>query len=284
MIEINAAVEAAKAAPEIRLHYRLIGARQSLANKRTAASAPPTAEKKVHHLMKAAIGASLILLILYMLASAAFAETPGKNVVVLLDFTTSVPIEDFRLNVDSISQIVSRLRSGDRLILLGIADAFGNAPIILDRTMPLEEGYLGLQIRAAREQISAEWQRISKNLLTHRTYSETDLIGAMCLLQYLTALGQRETHVLVFSDLRQHTPDMDLESVSQIPVAKTIALLKVTNSIPSLKGFKIYLLGVHPKGKSHRYFRQLKVFWLTFFTEAGAKVRAFTIDHTLPAF
>jgi hypothetical protein len=286
LVRIYAAIQSIKAQPKIRRFYRMIGARQYLACKRAGDRSIPQ-DPNAHHLRKAFIGslvALFVLFVLLLLVRSTFADTGGKSIVAFCDLTKSVPVDEFQSNINAVTQLIQRLSSKDRLLILGITDRFGNPVILLDQTMPLENGYLNLGLQAAREQLSDKWGKMSKELLARRIYERTDLIGSLFLLQYLAGLPPGNTFIVVFSDLRQSTPELDLESVSQISTTKEIERLKRAKSIPYLKGYKVYLLGVDPNGKSPKYFASLKDFWINYFKEAGAEVRAFAIDRRLPVF
>lgn len=112
LIGLCATIDATVAEPDIRRDYRQIGARQYLASAKLAESKvkDPNA-----HLRKAAIGALVALLVLgaflFFTASAFGSPVPGRQVVVLLDFTKSVPSESFQANVQAVSSILDNLES-----------------------------------------------------------------------------------------------------------------------------------------------------------------------------
>jgi hypothetical protein len=286
MIEIHGAMEAVKAEPEIRRDYRIIGARQYLASTRTKLL--PGQKREMHHLKKAFIGALIAILViaaLLFLAPHAFAQPKQRNVIVFPDLTQSTSADSFRSNVHAISGIIGKLSYRDRLLVLGITDGFGNPAILLDRSLPAENGYLDLQIKAAREQIAYEWSKASKSLEQKARYRQSDAVGTFSLLPYIAGLSSQNAQniLIVFSDLRQCTRGLDLESISRIPESKAVKL-KQSGKIPVLNGYSVYLLGVDPNGKSAEYLASLKDFWLRFFAEAGAQVRVFAIDRNVPDF
>jgi hypothetical protein len=290
MIQIHAEMELVRAEPKIRRDYRIIGARQYLASTRTK-QLPGQSEKKheMHHLKKAFIGALIAILVivaLLFLAPKAFSQPKQRNVIVFCDLTESVSTDSFQANIRGISEIIGRLSPNDRLLILGITDGFGNPAILLDRTMTGENGYLDLQVKAARERILSDWNKAAKGREGKTKYKKTDVLGGLSLLPYLAGLSAKNSSniLLVYSDLRHCTPDLNLESVARIPTAKLLPQLKRSGKIPTLKGYVVYLLGVDPNGKSADYFESLKDFWMKFFEESGAQVRSFSIDRHLPDF
>jgi len=278
LLHLGRALEATKAEPDIRRHYRVIGARQCLAW-------AIGAEQRSHatHLKRAVKGAVIalaILALLFVLASRLSAsQNPSQNKIVLIDLSKSVPDEGFRANVGGITDLIAGLQSRDHIIVIPITDKFG-AAILLDEKMPDVEGYMQLQGHVAREAIAAKWMNVSKTLKT--TYSQTDVLGALSALQYLGDASVAGSRIFIFSDTQQCTSELDLEHAPYIAVEQTITQLKRTNAIPRLDHAEIYSLGVDPVGKSARYYATLRQFWFEYFRQAGAELKTFSIDRKIP--
>ena len=279
LIGFHAALERVRKQPQLRRDYRTIGARQQLA---WQAGAPQRAETT--HLQRAAKGAAIALLILalslLLVPRLLGAPADARTLVVAPDLSRSVPPESFQANLSAVSEIIARLYPGDRLLVVGITDGFGNPAILFDRRMPPERGYLGFELQAAREKVVAEWREIVPGI--EQPYRHTDLFGLFALLPYLCDVSGSELTLLVFSDLRQSTKELDFEKVSAIPVTRTLDRLKKADQIPSLPGVRVHLLGVDPHGKTAAYLSSLKDFWFGFFAAAGASVETFRIDRRLP--
>jgi hypothetical protein len=276
---LYAVVKRAQAEPDIRRAYRQIGARQHLAWRKTAQQ-----ELERGHLRRAVIGAGVALLILaafLLLTSRAFAETREvRPVVVLFDLTKSVPAPQFQANLETVTNLVERVRERDRFLVIGITGGFGQPQILLDRTLP-ESGYLGLQLQAGREDMAIKWRAIARQL--QPTFQSTDIIGTLTLLTYICKITP-SSHLVVLSDLRQSTHALDFENIPYVDSATVIPRLKEARAIPRLAGLKVSLLGVDPSGKSASYFESLRTFWLRFFREAGAEVLMFSVDRQIPEF
>lgn len=290
LTDLHATVEQAKEEPDIRRAYRQVGARQYLswhAGEAERAEARQQREK-ANHLRKAVKGGAIALLVLSLLlilaAAVSASPLPGRNVAILIDLTRSVSAENFQADLQAVSSILGRVQSGDRIIILGITDSFGNPAILLDHTMAAESGYLDFQLQASRETLSAKWQKIAKDLPAKPKYLGTDLVGCLSSLPYLGDFLTPQTCLIIFSDLRHNTPNLNLENVKEIAVQKALYSLRQSKSIPPLKGARVFLLGVDPNGKSQAYLRSLKEFWVDFFQEAGADVQAFCIDRRVPEF
>ena len=128
-----------------------IGARQQLASAATASERDHT-----NHLKRAFRGALIALLIFVLVffwASRLSAVTiPGHGVTVMaLDLSKSTTPESFKANVNSVSEVLTKLQPSDRAVVLGITDRFGRPAILLDKTLPPEAGFLSLQLQAGRE-------------------------------------------------------------------------------------------------------------------------------------
>jgi hypothetical protein len=275
------ALEIAKAEPGIRRAYRTIGVRQSIAWM--------VAEKErveANHLKRALKGALIalaIVTVLILLATRLSADTlPHRNVVSVLDLSKSVSPINFRANLAATSSLLSKLHPGDRMVIVGVTDSFGMPRILFDETLPRESGYLNFEAKAAQETIAARWQGFAKDLKP--TYGRTDVIGTLSIVSYLAGMVSHDTYLFVFGDLQNSTHEIDLEHQTRIPVDRLINRLRETHAVPRLKDCNIFLLGIDPVGKSALYFRDLREFWFSFFREAGANVRRFSIDRTIPEF
>ena len=279
LIGLHAVLQQVQTEPQLRRDYRTIGARQHLAWQTGARQRTEST-----HLQRAVKGAVIALLILaasLLLAPRLLgASTAARTLVVVPDLSKSVPPESFQANLTAISEVMASLYPNDRVLVVGITDGFGNPAILFDQTMPSERGYLGFELQAARERIAAEWREVAQQI--EQPYQHTDLFGVFALLPYLCDVVDSRLTLLVFSDLRQSTRELDLEKVSKVPVTRTLDRLKKADQIPSLPGVRVHLLGVDPHGKNAAYLSSLKEFWFGFFAEAGASVETFRIDRRLP--
>ena len=279
LVRLHGAIKAAEAEPEVRRRYREIGAREYLSWARRA-----EAQKEQRHLARAAGAATvalvILLLLLFGVTSAFGAERKSdRPLVILLDLTKSTSLEHFQANCQAVGNILSRVRSGDRVMVIGITDGFGSVPVLLDRTLP-EGGYLGLQLQAAREILRSEWLKIAESL--EPKYKGTDVIGALRLLSgFMDVSPQR---LVILSDLRQASRELDLESQTRIGVPQTLATIRRSGNLPTFNGTDVFLLGVDPSNKSAGYMATLREFWTELFSAAGAHVRVFSVMRQMPGF
>lgn len=274
LVNLHGALKASDVEADVRREYRTIGAKQQLV---------ALANARSHHLQKAVLGALIALLVLaglLMLAgTATAAQASPRPVVVLFDLTASTRPDSFAANKAVVRDVIKTLAVGQRVVVIGIADKFGNAHVLMDRQLPKNAGYLGLEARASQERLLAEWDRLSESIALK--YKETDIIGALAFLGHLGRLREEPLELIVLSDLRQSV-DVDIERPPKIDARATLGRVQHGNGIPRLNGVDVYLLGVDPTGKSVEYFRGLREFWTQFFAAAGARVLTFSIDRRLP--
>lgn len=279
LVSLHGGIKALEAEPGVRRSCREIGVREYLASPRNA-----EARKEQRHLARAATGAAIALVILTLLlfgVASAFGAEAGDNrpVVVLIDLTKSTTSEDAKLNCQAVADILGRLESGDRVMVLGITDAFSSVPVLMDRTLP-EKGYLNLQLQAARETLRAEWLKIAENL--QPKYPRTDVIGALRMLSDFIGISGTPARLIILSDLRQASSELNLESRNRIDVRQALAAIRRRGALPRLEGTDVFLLGVDPSNKTAAYMAALKEFWAEFFSAAGAEVRVFSVMRNVP--
>ena len=100
-------------------------------------------------------------------------------------------------------------------------------------------------------------------------FTQTDLLGAMFIVSQ--SFGQAPPAVrkllIVFSDMRQSTADLDLEHIA---VSNTDVLLKKAthnSGVPDLSGVEVYALGVDSAGITYDRWRGIRNFWTEVFRE-----------------
>jgi hypothetical protein len=163
-------------------------------------------------------------MILFGASSAFGAEPKGRRpVVILIDLTKSTTTENFRANCPAVADILGRLESGDRVVVLGITDAFGSVPVLMDRELP-GKSYLDLQGQAARETLRSEWLKIAEGI--RPVYARTDIIGALRILADFIGMSGEPMRIVILSDMRQSSPELNLESANQIVVRQAMATVK----------------------------------------------------------
>ena len=184
-------------------------------------------------------------------------------------------IYEFQWDTLAILNIINSLTPSTSITIFGLTDNTFTIPrIILQDYTSSKTGYFGEILENERDRIKKEWKRIEPSLGPE--YDASDILGFFYLLEQKHKPGTRTIAVL-FSDMRNCTTELDLESMRVIPKS---AIEKVY--MPKLKGIDVYVYGVHSlvnrKGltKSHKYWLSLKDFWSEFFKRSGAVLKAFS--------
>ena len=79
--------------------------------------------------------------------------------------------------------------------------------------------------------------------------------------------------MILFSDMRHITPELDLERPARITVPEALVRIERHKLLADLNGIDVYALGVHDVGKPVAYWNSLRDFWLEYFRRAGANLK-----------
>lgn len=217
----------------------------------------------------------------YFIASA-FSDKPAsprRAVVVIKDLTSSTPGEQDSLNNAFISTLLSQSSAGDEVYVTGITDASFSKPlVILHGTLPDDRHPLKPKLLAAQQGIISEWKSKSRSLA--RPYKASDIIGSICHASLLLRRKSSEKWMIILSDMRNSTKELDIENVPEIGREKILTQLGAKGLIPNLTGVNVAVLSVHTTGKaiSPIYYQSLENFWQGFFEIAHAEVVAYQTD------
>jgi hypothetical protein len=113
---------------------------------------------------------------------------------------------------------------------------------LLSAHVPDDGGYFGEQLDSARNQMVRAWKVRAPHLDSH--FRQTDILGALQLASQILAqqLDADRRTLVVFSDMRQSTTDLNLESPKVVPPFSTVA--KRCDVLPALNNIQIDVLGV----------------------------------------
>ncbi|MGH7454293.1 MAG: hypothetical protein ACRENG_23260, partial [bacterium] len=217
----------------------------------------------------------------YFIASA-FSDKSASSpraVVVIKDLTSSTPGEQDSLNNAFISTLLSQSSSGDEVYVTGITDASFSKPlVILHGTLPDDRHPLKPKLLAAQQSISSEWK--SKSRSSTRPYKASDVIGAVYHASLLLRGKSSEKWMIILSDMRNSTKELDIENVPEIDREKSLGQLGAKGLIPNLTSVNVAVLSVHTTGKaiSPIYYQSLENFWQGFFEKAHAEVVTYQAD------
>jgi hypothetical protein len=212
-----------------------------------------------------------------------------ENIVIALDLTQSVSSKgydgktDFEKNVDAACKLITQLPAGASFTILAITDrSFAQPYILLQKTLPEDKGPLQFQdrIALAKTRAASELQRLASS--SQHSIPHTDVLGALILAaDILGRLPGRKT-LVVFSDMRQSTDELDLERSKTGPNSSALSVVEKLGLIAKLQTVDVYVVGVDGAGKSLPYWNRLRTFWESYFQNGGADLRRYSAVRDLP--
>ena len=223
------------------------------------------------------------LFILALLCAGIHAQAEGRlNLVIAIDLTRSVATagpdgkSEYQKNVEGVGRLLAKTPAGSRISVIGITDhSFVQPYILLSARVPDDPGYFGERLNAARSQLVRVWQHRAAHL--DPGFQETDIFGALHLASQIFS-GQRDARrnvLVIFSDMRQSTPCLDLESAKVAPPSSIGA--NRCGEPALLINVQTYVLGADGVGKPLRYWQNLRTFWEAYFQNARAVLRTYTV-------
>jgi len=229
----------------------------------------------------------LIPVILIFLALILFLVLRGEargsdTYIILLDTSRSGDVNDytaketeFMKNVNAIEYFIKNdLSPGDELKVVAITEcSFSRPYILLDDRISAKKGAFGEVLSREKLRILKQWEKLDLKA----TAKATDILGAVTLVAILFSQKAGKKHLIILSDMRQCTGELNLETPKQIDFPNTLA--KIETLIPKLEGVKVTCLGVHSAGKNPIYWLSLKQFWEGYFKNTGAKLITFSMER-----
>lgn len=245
------------------------------------------------HAVRSAMTKVLLITVCLMMPFAAShaATTERTTLVIAIDLTQSVAEKnpegrtDYGMNIDAVTKILGKIPSDCRVVVLGITDrSFAEPYVLLSAQVTDDPGYFGERLQAARKTLVGNWRHRAQGLTPKFQY--TDIFGALLLVEHIFDESAQSGHrvLVVFSDMRHHTREVNLESVSSVPSLQDLG--KEGRKPPSamLRGVEVYVLGVDGAGKSLSYWESLKAFWTEYFQQSGARLQDYTPLRRPPLF
>jgi hypothetical protein len=230
----------------------------------------------------------LVLAILSVCHGRAVAEE-RVTIIAAIDLTQSVAVAghgeqtDFQKNVQGITRLLAQAPVSSRIIVLGITDkSFTQPRILLSARVADDPGYFGERLDAARRQLVGMWKRRSTNIEPQFKY--TDILGVLLVAGQMFDASPKSSRkmLVIFSDMRHHTDDLDLESRRSVPPFRATAEHSRIIMIAPLQSIEVWVLGVDGTEKSIPYWQSLKTFWIAYFRKAGAFVCNYSILRDAP--
>lgn len=190
---------------------------------------------------------------------------------------------EFEDNVRAVSRLMVQMQAGSRITILGITDrSLVNPLILLSARLPSDPGYFGSRLAAGTQALSAAWKKRIENL--EPTFRQTDLLGALTFAAESFARSDAaRKRLIIFSDMRQYTAELDLEKPKVIDVRKSLKQVELQGGFAPLRGVEIYVFGAgaHGRDKGTAYWIGLKTFWVEYFRRSGATLRIFSTTREM---
>jgi hypothetical protein len=211
------------------------------------------------------------------------------TIIAALDLTQSVAgagpdkQTNFQKNVEGVARLLTQVPASSRVVVLGITDKSFTEPfILLAARVQDDPGYFGERLTAARSELVREWRRRSKSLTPR--FPHTDIMGVLSLAKQVCDESPKSSRkvLVIFSDMRHHTPDVDLESDRSVPSVAPAGKQWKIDPPAMLPGVEVYVLGVDGAGKSVAYWQSLQKFWTEYFHHAGAALQRYSVLREVP--
>lgn len=183
-------------------------------------------------------------------------------------------MSDFQKNYDAVGKVIKKLKPGTEFNVIGITEnSFGKPYFIMNGCLPSDKGAFGEKLAKAKIAMIENWKKMEIMPVAN----ETDLISCFSLVSCLFDGKQGKKTLIIFSDMR-NTVGFDLEKPDLINES---IFMRVEDAgvIPRLDGVSVWALGVSPNGKTMKYFKSLKKFWMKFFEKAGAQLECFSMER-----
>ena len=201
-------------------------------------------------------------------------QQAGKLIVVHVDVTSSVKIQDWTLYERTFEGMLRTLNPGDRIVLSTIGDQpVSKMLTVCDRT--LERRHIRLRDAAAREAIIKELKTdfIALRDPGAKTAPATYVLDAVTATDQVFAQGRlqgRELVYLILSDMIEESQVANFTRKRPDGAAanKLIAQRTKAGLMPNLHDVKVYVVGAG--GRSGEDMMRIKAFWESYFRAAGA--------------
>ena len=209
-------------------------------------------------------------------------------VMVGLDLTQSMaqPGYDGRTELDrawaDLAGVIQTLPAGADFTIAAITDKSFSQPLVLStRRLPRDRGPLQFldQVSAAKSRILAE----ARNRAPGLRFAQTDVLGFLVYASdALKNVQPRSKILVILSDMRQSTMDLDFDTPATIDIAAALRAVEQRRLVADLREVEVYVGNVHATGKSPAYWEALRQFWSSYFKKSGANLRTFSMHLNVP--
>jgi hypothetical protein len=236
------------------------------------------------HSVRSAMTKLLLVALAIILSHGRALAQERTNLVIAIDLSQSVAVvgpdqkTEFQKSVDGVTKLLARVPADSRVTVIGITDkSFAQPDILLSATIPNDAGYFGERLKSAQLQLVRAWKARSAKL--GPAFRQTDILGALMLAREIfdQQRNAKEKVLVIFSDMRQQTRELDLESPSTVRGFDNIERMGTKIGTANLAGVHVHTLGVDGAGKSFLYWQDLREFWIKYFRRTGASLEGYSV-------
>jgi len=157
--------------------------------------------------------------------------------------------------------------------------SFSRPENVIRFRMPTRAGYFPEEIKRKKAEIIREYRQKAEKIPRGRP--GTSIVDGMYLFAKILSEQEGKKLILViFSDLRQHLPDFNEDTIIS-KGDQLLSELKGNNLIPRMSGIDVYLQGVSTRDFTLLAWRKLEQFWRAYLvTLAGANLRCYDVGRT----
>ena len=208
----------------------------------------------------------------------------GAENIILFDLSKSIGAQnyvkeaEFDKNLKGMEDFIrGHIFAGDAVKALAITEASYSRPyVLLNNQITEDKGQFGEKLAKERMALLESLKKLNLKPVANAT----DIFGALNLAAAMyTSLGADKRNLIVFSDMRHNTAEINLENQKKVDVEATVAKAVKLGLIPDLGKVKIWCLGVHTIGVTPEYWGSLKGFWTKVFHRSGSQLVAFTMER-----
>jgi hypothetical protein len=230
----------------------------------------------------------LALCLLFLGSGGAFGQE-RLNLVVAVDLTASEAVKghdgqsQFSKNIQGVTRLLGTVPAGSKVTIIGITEnSFGQPYVLLSATVSDDEGYFGERLTAGRQQLVSAWQKRSAQL--EPKARKSDVLGAMLVASALfeEAPDRQRKMLVIYSDMRHVTSELDLESSGIVRVDGALAVTERHRLLADLKAVDVFVVGANAVGKSVAQWQSVEQFWRRYFDETGAVLSEYSALCEVP--
>jgi hypothetical protein len=146
-------------------------------------------------------------------------------------------------NISGVTHALEIAPASSHVTVVAITNNTFSSPYVsLSAAIDSDEGYFQERIKAARQLLIRAWQKRSTTLITR--FGQSDIMGGLVLAsQAFTAEACTRKTLLIFSDMRQETSELNLARGDTVPATHSMAVAERRRLIPDLKGVDVYVFG-----------------------------------------